>query len=71
LGLIAGIYIIRFLIRGPIKSIFKKRYVDYVAFNYDNVRISDNHSEWHLKITIPNKQYAAKFAALNSVATKV
>jgi len=70
LGLLAGIYIVRFIIRGPVKLIFNNRYVDYVAFDYVDVKISENNSVSNLKITIPNKQYAAKFAALNSVKPK-
>jgi len=69
-GLYAGIIIIKFLIRGPIKSIFKNRYTEYVEFDHNNVNISENKSVWILEILIPNKLYATKFATLNSVETE-
>jgi hypothetical protein len=67
IGFVAGMSIIKFLIRGPIKAIFKNRYTNYVQFYDINERISDTLSVWNLEINIPNKLYAAKFAALNSV----
>ncbi len=67
LGFVAGIKIIKFLIRGPVKSIFKNRYTGYVEFDHNYVTISDNNSVWYLEIMIPNKLYATKFGTLNSV----
>lgn len=67
IGLVAGMSITRFLIRGPVKSIFKKRYTDYVLFDNKYVTKPDNNSVWVLEIVIPNKNYFANFAILNSV----
>jgi len=66
-GLVAGISIIRFLVRGPVKLIFRNRYTDYVQFDHKNEKLSDTNSVWFLEILIPNKTYAANFALLNSV----
>jgi hypothetical protein len=71
IGFVGGVNIIKFLIRGPIKSIFKNRYTGYVEFDHNSVKISDNNSVWNLEIMIPNKLYATKFATLNSVEPKV
>lgn len=70
-GWLVGVKIIKFLIRGPVKTIFKNRYTGYVEFDHNNVTISDNNSVWYLEIMIPNKLYATKFAALNSVEPDV
>jgi hypothetical protein len=71
IGFVVGVNIIKFLIRGPIKSIFKNRFTGYVEFDHNSVKISDNNSVWNLEIMIPNKIYATKFATLNSVEPKV
>lgn len=67
LGLLAGIYIVRFIIRGPVKAIFRNRYIEYVEFDNKNERLSDKLSVWFLEIKIPNKTYSEKFVILNSV----
>jgi hypothetical protein len=67
IGFVAGVQFIRFLIRGPVKAIFKNRYTGYVEFDDKNIKLSDAVSTWFLEISIPNKLYAAKFAALNEV----
>ena len=66
-GFYVGIKLVKFIIRGPIKSIFKNRYTGYVEFEDQNKKISDNNSVWFLEIFIPNKLYSDKFAILNSV----
>jgi len=71
LGFLVGVKLIKFLIRGPFKAIFKNRYTGYVEFDDQNKKISDNNSVWFLEILIPSKLYADKFATLNSVEAKV
>jgi hypothetical protein len=69
-GFIVGVQFIKFIIRGPIKSLFKNRYTGYVEFENQNKRLSDNNSVWYLEIFIPNKIYSDKFAILNSVVSE-
>ena len=67
LGFFVCVKLIKFIIRGPIKSIFKNRYTGYVEFDDQNKKLPDNNSAWFLEIFIPNKRYSDKFAILNSV----
>ena len=66
-GLVFGVWLIKFLIRGPIKSIFKNRFTGYIEFDHKNITNKDNNAAWVLEIMIPNSVYANKFAVLNSV----
>jgi len=64
IGIAYGIFWL--LIRFPIKSIFKNRYVDYVDAWYVEAQGADKQPVLNVVIEIPNRAFADKFAILNS-----